>query len=111
LYRIETEALDCLIAHANKLTIVPAQIIGKMPFNARSTNFKSSQRLGTIEQVNQITSEIRTTIKHREYCSVIFLDVSQAFNRVKLKALMHKIITLLPKYKHKLLDSYWSSTR
>jgi len=40
------------------------------------------QNHGTIEQVNRILSEIRTAFEHREYCSAIFLDVSQAFDRV-----------------------------
>lgn len=61
---------------------------------------------GTIEQVNRITSEIRTAFERREYCSAIFLDVSQAFDRVWLEGLMHKIKTHLPGYTHKLLESY-----
>jgi len=60
----------------------------------------------TIEQVNRITSEIRTAFEHREYCSAIFLDVSKAFDRVWLDGLMHKIKTHLPDYTHKLLESY-----
>jgi len=44
--------------------------------------FGFRQNHGTIEQVNRITSEMRTAFEHREYCSAIFLDVSQAFDRV-----------------------------
>jgi len=38
--------------------------------------------------------------------STIFLDVSQAFDQVWLDGLMHKIITHLPGFNHKLLESY-----
>ncbi|KAH8349319.1 hypothetical protein KR084_003987, partial [Drosophila pseudotakahashii] len=71
---------------------------------AHQFGFRESH--GTIEQVNRITSEIRTAFEHREYCSAIFLDVSQAFDRVWLEGLMHKIITLMPENTHKLLKSY-----
>jgi len=54
-------------------------------------------------RTSRITSEIRTTFEHREYCSAIFLDVSQAFDRVWLDG---KIKTHLPDYTHKLLESY-----
>jgi len=59
-------------------------------------------RRGTIEQVNRITSEIRSTFKLR----AIFLDVSQALHRVWLDALMHNILTLLTGNTHKLLESF-----
>jgi len=61
---------------------------------------------GTIEQVNGITSEIRTAFEHREYCSAIFLNVSQALDREWVDGLMHKIKKHLPDYTHKLLESY-----
>jgi len=55
--------------------------------------FGFRQNHGTIEQVNRITSEILTAFEHREYCRAIFLDVSEAFDRVWLDGLMHKIKT------------------
>jgi len=67
--------------------------------------FGFREKHGTIEQVNRITSEIRTAYEHREYCSAIFLDVSQAFDRVWLEGLMHKIKSTLPVYTHKPLES------
>jgi len=44
--------------------------------------------------------------EHREYCTALFLDVAQAFDRVWLDGLMFKIIKLLPQNIHKLLKSY-----
>jgi len=66
--------------------------------------FGYRERHGTIEQVTRITSEVRTAFEHREYCSAIFLDIIQAFDRVWLKGLMHKNITLLPENNNKLLE-------
>jgi len=51
-------------------------------------------------------SEISTAFTNREYCSAIFLHVSQAFDRVWIKGLMHQIITLLPENTHMLLEWY-----
>lgn len=68
--------------------------------------FGFREKHGTIEQVNRITSEIRTAFEHREYCTAIFLDVAQAFDRVWLDGLLFKIIKLLPQNTHKLLKSY-----
>lgn len=68
--------------------------------------FGFREKHGTIEQVNRITSEIRTAYEQREYCSAIFLDISQAFDRVWLQGLMYKIKLLLPQNCHELLKTY-----
>jgi len=61
---------------------------------------------GTIGLVNRITSEIRNAFEKREYCTAIFIDVSQAFDRVWLEGLMYKIKRMLPYSTHVLLESY-----
>ncbi|KAH8335008.1 hypothetical protein KR067_003611, partial [Drosophila pandora] len=71
-----------------------------------SHQFGFREKHGTIEQVNRITAEIRNAFEKREYCTAIFLDVSQAFDRVWLEGLMYKIKTMLPCITHKLLESY-----
>jgi len=68
--------------------------------------FGFGEKHGTIEQVNRITSEIRSAFENREYCTAVFLDASQAFDRVWLDGLMHKIKIMLPNNTHKLLKSY-----
>jgi len=84
----------CIILYLGAYNVIPAH------------KFGFRQNHGTIEQVNRITPEIRTVFEHREYCSAIFLDVSQVLDRVWLDGLMHKIKTHLPDYTHKLLESY-----
>lgn len=64
---------------------------------------------GTIEQVNRITSEIRKALEYKKYCSAIFLDVAQAFDKVWHEGLIHKIKCLLPQCTHKILESYISN--
>jgi len=71
-----------------------------------SHQFGFRKNHGTIEQVNRITNEIRTAFEHREYCSAIFLDVAQAFDRVWLEGLMYNITKLLPQNTHKFFESY-----
>lgn len=88
----------CLLTH-----IIPYLRVHKI---IPEHQFGFREKHGTIEQVNRITSEIRTAFEHREYCTGIFLDVSQAFDRVWLDGLMYKIKSMLPKCTHKLLKSY-----
>lgn len=61
---------------------------------------------GTIEQVNRLTGEIRKSFEYKKYCSAIFLDVAQAFDKVWHEGLIYKIKRLLPPSTHKLLESY-----
>lgn len=61
---------------------------------------------GTIEQVNRITDRIRRTFEDRDYCSAIFLDVAQAFDKVWHEGLLYKIRNLFPLNCHKILESY-----
>jgi len=67
--------------------------------------FDFREKHGTIEQVNRITSEIRSAFENREYGTAVFLDVSQASDRVWLDGLMHKIKIMLPNNTQKLLKS------
>jgi len=68
--------------------------------------FGFREKHGTIEQVNRITSKIQSAFENREYCTAVFLKVPQAFDRVWLDGLMHKIKIVLPNNTHKLLKSY-----
>ena len=88
----------CLLTRINPYL----RIHNKIP----SHQFGFREKHGTIEQVNRITSEIRSAFENREYCTAIFLDVSQAFDRVWLEGLTHKIRATLPNNTHKLLESY-----
>lgn len=62
----------------------------------------------TIEQVHRITDIIEKTLEEKMICSAVFLDVSQAFDRVWHEGLNYKLRTYLPKQFSKILESYIS---
>lgn len=45
----------------------------------------------TIQQVHRVTAEIKRTFEEKKYCSAVFLDVAQAFDKVWHEGLLHKI--------------------
>lgn len=60
----------------------------------------------TIEQVHRIVTVIRNAFENKQYCSALFIDISQAFDKVWHDGLVYKITRLLPSNTHKLLKSY-----
>lgn len=60
----------------------------------------------TIEQVNRVTRKIRNDLEEKRYCSAVFLDVSQAFDKVWHKGLLCKLKYLLPNNYYCILKSY-----
>ena len=66
--------------------------------------FGFREKHGTIEQVNRLTGEIRKCFELKNYCSAIFLDVAQAFDKVWHKGLIYKIKCLLPPCTDKMLE-------
>jgi hypothetical protein len=60
----------------------------------------------TIQQVHRIVHSINKAMEGKQYCSAVFLDVSQAFDRVWHKGLIYKIHQLLPPIYPKFFKSY-----
>jgi len=71
-----------------------------------SHQFGFREKHSTIEQVNRITNEIRTAFENREYCSAMFLDVAQAFDKVWHVGMTYKIRRFLPQNVHAIFESY-----
>lgn len=61
---------------------------------------------GTPEQCHRVVKTIRDALENRQYCSSVFLDVKQAFDRVWHNGLLHKLKQLLPAPFYLLLKSY-----
>lgn len=61
---------------------------------------------GTIEQVHRIVTLVRKAFEDKLYCSSLFIDISQAFDKVWHDGLVYKICSLLPQNTHKLLRNY-----
>lgn len=62
----------------------------------------------TIDQVHRITDVIEKALEEKKVCSVIFLDVAQAFDKVWHEGLIHKLRKQLPVQYADILQSYIS---
>lgn len=60
----------------------------------------------TIDQVHRITNVIEKALEERKVCSSLFLDVSQAFDKVWHEGLLYKLQRDLPKQFYQILKSY-----
>ena len=61
---------------------------------------------GTPEQVHRIVRKILDGFESKQYCSAVFLDIKQAFDKVWHNGLLFKIKRLLPAPLYVLLKSY-----
>ncbi|CAH2104339.1 unnamed protein product [Euphydryas editha] len=60
----------------------------------------------TIEQIHRVCKCISNSLEQKEYCSSVFLDVQQAFDRVWHKGLLCKVKLLLPHNFYPIIESY-----
>lgn len=60
----------------------------------------------TIDQVHKITDVIEKALEEKKICCGVFLDVSQAFDKVWHEGLEHKLQLLLPRQLFLILRSY-----
>ena len=58
--------------------------------------FGFRKKHSTIDQVHRVTRHITQALETKKFCSALFLDVSQAFDRVWHEGLMHKLSAMLP---------------
>ena len=63
----------------------------------------------TIQQCYRITDAIHKAFDDHRYCSAVFLDISQAFDKVRHPGLLYKIKCLLPLRYFQILRSYLHS--
>ncbi len=60
----------------------------------------------TIEQVQRVVTAIEQALEEKKYCTAVFLDVQQAFDRVWHQGLTHKLSNMLPGNYCRLFESY-----
>lgn len=60
----------------------------------------------TIEQVHRVVSVINQVLETKKFCSSVFLDVSQAFDKVWHEGLQFKLKSVLPHNFYSILRSY-----
>lgn len=73
--------------------------------------FGFRQNHGTPEQCHRVVKVIRDTLENKCYCSSVFLDVKQAFDRVWHDGLLYKLKQLLPTPFYLLFKSYLHERR
>ncbi|CAG9828874.1 unnamed protein product [Diabrotica balteata] len=63
----------------------------------------------TKDQVHRITNIIEKTLEENKVCSTIFLDVAQAFDKVRHDGLNYKLRRFMPKQCSEILKSYFAN--
>lgn len=98
--------LPCLSKLFEKLLLkrVKPILIEQSLIPAHQFGFR--QQHSTIEQVHRIADVIRADLEEKRFCSALFLDIGQAFDRVWHVGLLHKIKRNLPADLYLLLKSY-----
>jgi len=71
-----------------------------------SHQFGFHERHSTIHQVHRIVNEIATSLEEKKYCNAVFLDISQAFDRMWHPGLLFKLKRILTSNYYLLLKSY-----
>jgi hypothetical protein len=61
-----------------------------------NNQFGFRNRHSTIHQVHRVTDEISTALENKEYCSGLFLDIAQAFDKVWHDDLLYKLKLFMP---------------
>lgn len=68
--------------------------------------FGFRQRHATVDQVHRLIGEIDKSFESKRYCASVFLDISQAFDRVWHEGLLFKIKSFFPNNIYKILKSF-----
>ena len=68
--------------------------------------FGFRKQYSTIEQIHRITHNISQTLENKKYCSAVFLDIQQAFDKVWHEGLLYKLKKVLPHTYYSMLKSY-----
>lgn len=71
-----------------------------------SHQFGFRKQHGTTEQVHRLVNKIINDFENKRYCSAVFIDISQAFDKVWHTGLLYKLKRALPHPEYNLLKSY-----
>lgn len=87
--------------------ILAKHIISSMEDNHQIPphQFGFRQKHSTIEQVHRVVNQIKSDLDTKKYCSAVFLDITQAFDKVWHPGLLYKIRKLIPQH-FNVLKSY-----
>lgn len=96
-----SKLLEKLVLHRINEDLDPQEWIPDHQFGFRQAH-------STIQQTHRIAHAINKAIENKQYCSAVFLDVSQAFDKVWHPGLLYKIKRILPTSYFNLFKSYLS---
>lgn len=71
-----------------------------------NNQFGFRNRHSTIHQVHRLTDEISTALENQHYCSGLFLDIAQAFDKVWHEGLLYKLKLYMPAPYYLILKAY-----
>jgi len=71
-----------------------------------SQKFGFRKKHGTIEQAHRLVNKIHKDLENKRYCSVAFIDVSQAFDKVWHTGLLYKLKRAFPHPAYTILKLY-----
>ena len=71
-----------------------------------NSQFGFRARHSTIHQIHRLTDLISASLEKKQFCPAVFLDVSQAFDRVWHKGLLYKLKHFLPAPYYLIIKSY-----
>jgi len=95
--------------------ILEKLLLHRLLSNPHSQDWIPSHQFGfrkahsTIQQCHHLTTIINKTLEDHQYCSAVFLDVSQAFDKVWHQGLLLKIQQTPPSNYFNILQSYLQS--
>lgn len=88
-----------------------SKIFEKLLLKVHGFQFGFRNNHSTIQQIHKLTTKIESAFENEEYCSAVFLDASQAFDRVWHQGLIFKMSRLLPGNYCQVLESYISERK
>jgi retron-type reverse transcriptase len=83
-----------------------------MSFHINNNNILPPSQFGfrakhsTVHHVHRVVDAISTSLERKQYCYYVFLDISQAFDRVRHDGLLFKLRNCLPSPLFLLIKSY-----
>ena len=99
---ILSKLLEKLILHRMKPILHSKRLIPDHQFGFREQH-------STVEQVHRVYNTVREALEQKKFCSAVFLDITQAFDKVWHLGLLYKLKLQLPHPYYDLLKSYLSN--
>lgn len=96
---IMSKIFEKLLLNKLKQIIIEKAIIPVHQFGFRNGH-------ATIEQVHRMVRKINNDFEEKRYCSAVFLDVKQAFDKVWHQGLLYKIKKIIPHNFYNILKSF-----